>query len=136
MPEWYFLPFYAILRAVPNKLGGVVLMFCSILVLFVLPWLDRSPVRSARFRPVFRIFFWLLVLDSVVLGVVGANPPEGGWILLGRIATIWYFIHFLVVLPLLSRLERPRPLPISISQSVLAGGGGFAPQPVRTMDKA
>jgi len=136
VPEWYFLPFYAILRAVPNKLGGVVLMFSSILVLFVLPWLDRSPVRSARFRPVFRIFFWLLVLDSVVLGVVGANPPEGGWILLGRIATIWYFIHFLVVLPLLSRLERPRPLPISISQSVLAGGCGFAPQPVRTMDKA
>src|ERR1043166_9427467 len=63
VPEWYFLPFYAILRAVPNKLGGVVLMFSSILVLFVLPWLDRSPVRSGRFRPMFRIFFWLLVLD-------------------------------------------------------------------------
>ena len=136
VPEWYFLPFYAILRAVPNKLGGVVLMFSSILVLFVLPWLDRSPVRSGRFRPMFRIFFWLLVLDAVVLGVVGANPPEGNWILFGRMATIWYFVHFLIVLPLLSRLERPRPLPISISQSVLANGGGFAPQPVRTMDKA
>jgi quinol-cytochrome oxidoreductase complex cytochrome b subunit len=136
VPEWYFLPFYAILRAVPNKLGGVVLMFSSILVLFVLPWLDRSPVRSGRFRPMFRIFFWLLVLDAVVLGVVGANPPEGNWILFGRMATIWYFVHFLIVLPLLSRLERPRPLPISISQSVLASGGGFAPQPVRTMDKA
>jgi quinol-cytochrome oxidoreductase complex cytochrome b subunit len=136
VPEWYFLPFYAILRAVPNKLGGVVLMFSSILVLFVLPWLDRSPVRSGRFRPMFRIFFWLLVLDTVVLGVVGANPPEGNWILFGRMATIWYFVHFLIVLPLLSRLERPRPLPISISQSVLASGGGFAPQPVRTMDKA
>jgi quinol-cytochrome oxidoreductase complex cytochrome b subunit len=136
VPEWYFLPFYAILRAVPNKLGGVVLMFSSILLLFVLPWLDRSPVRSGRFRPMFRIFFWLLVLDAVVLGVVGANPPEGNWILFGRIATIWYFVHFLIVLPLLSRLERPRPLPISISQSVLASGGGFAPQPVRTMDKA
>jgi ubiquinol-cytochrome c reductase cytochrome b subunit len=136
VPEWYFLPFYAILRAVPNKLGGVVLMFSSILVLFVLPWLDRSPVRSGRFRPVFRIFFWILVLDTLVLGVVGANPPEGNWILFGRIATIWYFVHFLIVLPLLSRLERPRPLPISISQSVLTSGGGFAPQPVRTMDKA
>jgi ubiquinol-cytochrome c reductase cytochrome b subunit len=136
VPEWYFLPFYAILRAVPNKLGGVVLMFSSILVLFVLPWLDRSPVRSGRFRPVFRIFFWILVLDTIVLGVVGANPPEGNWILFGRIATIWYFVHFLIVLPLLSRLERPRPLPISISQSVLTTGGGFAPQPVRTMDKA
>jgi quinol-cytochrome oxidoreductase complex cytochrome b subunit len=136
VPEWYFLPFYAILRAVPNKLGGVVLMFSSILVLFVLPWLDRSPVRSGRFRPMFRIFFSLLVLDAVVLGVVGANPPEGNWILFGRMATIWYFVHFLIVLPLLSRLERPRPLPISISQSVLASGGGFAPQPVRTMDKA
>jgi quinol-cytochrome oxidoreductase complex cytochrome b subunit len=135
VPEWYFLPFYAILRAVPNKLGGVVLMFSSIIVLFILPWLDRSPVRSGRFRPVFRIFFWILVLDAVALGVVGANPPEGNWILLGRIATIWYFVHFIIVLPLLSRLERPKPLPTSISQSVLAGGG-FAPAPVRTMDKA
>ena len=135
VPEWYFLPFYAILRAVPNKLGGVVLMFASIFVLFVLPWLDRSPVRSARFRPIFKIFFWILVVDCVVLGVVGANPPEGHWVVIGRIATIWYFVHFIVLLPLLSRLERPRPLPVSISQPVLSAGGGYAPAPAR-MDKA
>jgi quinol-cytochrome oxidoreductase complex cytochrome b subunit len=135
VPEWYFLPFYAILRAVPNKLGGVVLMFASIAVLFILPWLDRSPVRSARFRPIYKIFFWILVVDCVVLGVVGANPPEGTWVVIGRIATIWYFLHFIVLLPLLSRLERPRPLPVSISQPVLSGGG-YAPAPARAMDKA
>jgi quinol-cytochrome oxidoreductase complex cytochrome b subunit len=136
VPEWYFLPFYAILRAVPNKLGGVVLMFASIAVLFILPWLDRSPVRSARFRPIYKIFFWILVVDCVVLGVVGANPPEGSWIVIGRIATIWYFVHFVILLPLLSRMERPRPLPASISQPVLASAGaGYAPAPAR-MDKA
>jgi quinol-cytochrome oxidoreductase complex cytochrome b subunit len=134
VPEWYFLPFYAILRAVPNKLGGVVLMFSSIAVLFILPWLDRSPVRSGRFRPIFKVFFWILVVDCVVLGVVGANPPEGNWILVGRIATIWYFLHFIIILPLLSRLERPKPLPASISQPVLAGG--YSPAPARVMDKA
>jgi quinol-cytochrome oxidoreductase complex cytochrome b subunit len=134
VPEWYFLPFYAILRAVPNKLGGVVLMFASIFVLFILPWLDRSPVRSARFRPIYKIFFWILVVDCIVLGVVGANPPEGNWVVIGRIATIWYFLHFIVLLPLLSRLERPRPLPASISQPVLVGGG-YAPAAAR-MDKA
>ena len=136
VPEWYFLPFYAILRAVPNKLGGVVLMFASIAVLFILPWLDRSPVRSARFRPIYKIFFWILVVDCVVLGVVGANPPEGSWIVIGRIATIWYFVHFVILLPLLSRMERPLPLPASISQPVLAAAGaGYAPAPAR-MDKA
>ena len=134
VPEWYFLPFYAILRAVPNKLGGVVLMFASIFVLFIVPWLDRSPVRSARFRPIYKIFFWILVVDCVVLGVVGANPPEGQWVVIGRIATIWYFLHFVVLVPLLSRLERPRPLPASISQPVLAAGG-YAPAGAR-MDKA
>jgi ubiquinol-cytochrome c reductase cytochrome b subunit len=134
VPEWYFLPFYAILRAVPNKLGGVVLMFASIFVLFILPWLDRSPVRSARFRPIYKIFFWILVVDCVVLGVVGANPPEGNWVVVGRIATIWYFVHFIILVPLLARLERPRPLPASISQPVLTGGG-FAPAAAR-MDKA
>jgi ubiquinol-cytochrome c reductase cytochrome b/c1 subunit len=74
------------------------------------------------------------VVDCVVLGVVGANPPEGTWVVIGRIATIWYFLHFIVLLPLLSRLERPRPLPASISQPVLVGGG-YAPAAAR-MDKA
>jgi ubiquinol-cytochrome c reductase cytochrome b subunit len=121
VPEWYFLPFYAILRSVPNKLLGVVMMFGSIALLFVLPWLDSSPVRSAKFRPVFRIFFWVLVIDCIVLGVVGGHKPEGIWVVLGRIATAYYFIHFLIILPLLSKLERPLPLPESISKSVLGG---------------
>jgi hypothetical protein len=128
----------AVLRdpaCVPNKLGGVVLMFASILVCSCFRGSTARQCAAADFGDVPHLF-WLLVLDAVVLGVVGANPPEGNWILFGRMATIWYFVHFLIVLPLLSRLERPRPLPISISQSVLASGGGFAPQPVRTMDKA
>jgi ubiquinol-cytochrome c reductase cytochrome b/c1 subunit len=121
VPEWYFLPYYAILRAVPDKLLGVVLMFGSILVLFALPWLDTSKVRSATFRPIYKQAFWLFVVCCFVLGVVGANPPEGGWLLAGRIATIYYFLHFLVILPLIGLLERPRPLPASISEAVLAG---------------
>ncbi len=123
VPEWYFLPFYAILRSVPNKLGGVCLMFGSILVLFVLPWLDTSKVRSARFRPIYRQLMILLVISVVVLGMVGAHRPEGIWVLLGRIATLYYFLHFLVLLPILGKLERPLPLPESISRPVLRGGG-------------
>ena len=119
VPEWYFLPFYAILRAVPDKLGGVLLMFGAIAVLFVLPWLDRSPVRSARFRPLFRIFFWLLLIDAVALGYLGGKPAEGIYVVLSRIATAWYFAHFLVILPLLSVFETTKPLPKSISEPVL-----------------
>jgi ubiquinol-cytochrome c reductase cytochrome b subunit len=127
VPEWYFLPFYAILRSVPNKLGGVVLMFGSIAVLFVLPWLDTSPVRSTRFRPFYRPFLWLLVVALVVLGFVGAHKPEGIWVVLGRVATTYYFLHFLVILPFLGKLERPLPLPDSISRPVLGAGGGPLP---------
>jgi ubiquinol-cytochrome c reductase cytochrome b subunit len=127
VPEWYFLPFYAILRSVPNKLGGVTLMFGAILVLFVLPWLDRSPVRSARFRPIYRVLFWLLPASLVVLALVGAHRPEGVWVVLGRVATTYYFLHFLVILPLLGRFERPRPLPESISRPVIPRGGGALP---------
>jgi quinol-cytochrome oxidoreductase complex cytochrome b subunit len=123
VPEWYFLPFYAILRAIPNKLLGVIAMFGSIFVLFLLPWLDRSRVRSARFRPVYKWFFWLLLADCLMLGYCGANPPEGGFVLASRLGTAWYFFHFLVILPLLGFLERPLPLPTSISSAVLAKGG-------------
>ncbi|RMF15993.1 MAG: cytochrome b, partial [Alphaproteobacteria bacterium] len=119
VPEWYFLPFYAILRAVPDKLGGVALMFGAILVLFVLPWLDASKVRSAKFRPIYRVFFWFLVVDAIVLGVVGAHPPEGKWILIGRIATVYYFLHFLVILPIVSRIEKTPPMPESIAAAVI-----------------
>lgn len=136
VPEWYFLPFYAILRSVPNKLGGVLMMFGSIIVLFFLPWLDTSPVRSARFRPIYRQVFWLLVLSAVALGVVGAHKPEGIWVVIGRIATLYYFFHFLVLLPVLGKIERPLPLPESISRPVIGGGplpGGATAKP---MEKA
>ncbi len=123
VPEWYFLPFYAMLRAIPDKLGGVVVMFSSLIILFFLPWLDRSPVRSARYRPVYRFFFWLLVLTCIVLGIAGSQPPEGLWIPTARIATAWYFIHFLVILPLLGKLEKPKPMPATITEAVLARGG-------------
>ncbi len=125
VPEWYFLPFYAILRAVPDKLGGVLAMFGAIAILFILPWLDRSPVRSARFRPIFKIFFWVLVIDCLALGYVGAKPAEGIYLVIGRVATVWYFAHFLLILPVLSVIETPRPLPQSISTPIFSGGGAL-----------
>jgi ubiquinol-cytochrome c reductase cytochrome b subunit len=121
VPEWYFLPFYAILRAVPDKLGGVLLMFGAIAVLFILPWLDRSPVRSARFRPFFRIFFWLFLVNAIALGYLGGKPAEGIYVILSRVATAWYFLHFLAILPLLGMFETTKPLPKSISEPVLKG---------------
>jgi ubiquinol-cytochrome c reductase cytochrome b/c1 subunit len=124
VPEWYFLPFYAILRSVPNKLLGVCMMFGSILVLFVLPWLDTSPVRSARFRPIYKYLFWLLLISVITLGVCGAHKPEGIWVVLSRLGALYYFAHFLVILPILGKLEKPLPLPESISQAVLGGRGG------------
>jgi len=127
VPEWYFLPFYAILRAItfnvlfiPAKLMGVILMFGSIIVLFFLPWLDTSPVRSARFRPFYKWFFWVLVLDCVMLGYLGAHPPEGAYVQMAQLGTLYYYLFFLVLLPLLGKLERPRPLPKSISEPVLS----------------
>ena len=126
VPEWYFLPFYAILRSVPSKLFGVLLMFGAIAVLFVVPWLDTSPVRSARFRPIYRPMMYMLVVDLFVLGFVGANHPEGIWIPLGRVATAYYFLHF-AALPFLGILERTLPLPESISRRVIRVGGGPLP---------
>jgi quinol-cytochrome oxidoreductase complex cytochrome b subunit len=123
VPEWYLLPYYAILRSVPNKLLGVILAFGSIFLLFIVPWLDTSPVRSARFRPIYKWVFWLLVIDVIALGWVGANPPEGLVVTVGQIATLYYFVHFIVLFPLLGKLERPRPLPLSIATAVLQGGG-------------
>lgn len=127
VPEWYFLPFYAILRAIPDKLGGVLFMFGAIAVLFILPWLDRSPVRSGRFRPLFKLFFWVLLADCVLLGYLGGKPAEGIYVTLSRLATAYYFIHFLVILPLLSVVEKTRPLPQSISTPVTSGGMVSAP---------
>jgi ubiquinol-cytochrome c reductase cytochrome b subunit len=123
VPEWYLLPYYAILRSVPNKLFGVILAFGSIFLLFLVPWLDTSRVRSARFRPVYKWVFWLLVIDVIALGWVGANPPEGVVVTVGQIATLYYFVHLLILFPLIGKLERPRPLPLSIATAVLQGGG-------------
>ncbi len=122
VPEWYFLPFYAILRAIPDKLLGVIAMFGSILVLFVLPWLDRSPVKSGRYRPIFKQLFWLLLADTIVLGWVGANTVDAmfytvPFLTIGRIATAYYFGHFFILLPLIARMEMRNPprLPESIA---------------------
>jgi quinol-cytochrome oxidoreductase complex cytochrome b subunit len=179
VPEWYFLPFYAILRAVvfdiplwllgvaaagvpilfsmadrfgiklpieltsggkagltfgglafaifafstgaviESKLGGVLAMFGALIVLFFLPWLDFSKVRSSRFRPVYRMFFWILLADCILLGYLGAKPAEGIYVVLSIIATGYYFAHFLVVMPLVSYFEKPLPLPDSIHKPVI-----------------
>jgi len=126
VPEWYLLPFYAILRSVPDKLLGVIAMLSAILILAALPWLDTSKIRSAVFRPLYRQFFWILVLDVLVLGYVGAMPAEGLYLLVARIATAYYFIHFLFILPLLGFIEKTTPLPMSISEPVLGGASNLA----------
>jgi ubiquinol-cytochrome c reductase cytochrome b/c1 subunit len=126
VPEWYFLPFYGILRAFPGKGLGVALMFGSLLLLLVLPWLDTSRVRSARFRPIYRNVIWLWIGSFVLLGVCGAHKPEGIWVILSRIATIYYFGHLLVVMPILGKIERPLPLPESISNPVVVRSGLIA----------
>ena len=127
VPEWYFWPFYAILRAftvdflwVPAKLWGVIAMFSSILLLFILPWLDNSPVRSTTYRPLYKWFFWLLMFDIVILGICGMKPAAEPWVRMGQIASAYYFAHFLIILPIVSRIERPLPLPNSITEAVLA----------------
>src|SRR5713101_6216165 len=124
VPEWYLLPYYAILKSVPNKLLGVSAVAASILILFVLPWLDTSPVRSARFRPVFKVFFWILVADCLLLVFAGGKPPEGTWLILSRFGAAYYFLHFLVVLPVVGMFEQPKPLPASIRQPVLRRSDG------------
>ncbi len=137
VPEWYFLPYYAILRAftadwfvynilslggfiMTAKLMGVLAMFASILLLLFLPWLDGSKVKSCRFRPVHSMFVWIFVLDCVVLGICGAKPAEGMWLIIGQTATIYYFAHLLFIIPIVSRLERPMMPPESIAASVMA----------------
>jgi ubiquinol-cytochrome c reductase cytochrome b subunit len=128
-PEWYFLPFYAILRAVPDKLAGVSLMFGSMALLLLLPWLDTSKVRSARFRPIYRPLFFVWLFAIVLLGLVGAHKPEGIWVTIGQVATVYYFAQLLVIMPILGWVERPLPLPESISRPVIAGIGLPAASP-------
>ncbi len=123
VPEWYFLPFYAILRAVPDKLLGVLAMFGSIAILVFLPWLDSSKVRSGSYRPAFQVFFWVFVANAIVLGWLGGKPPEGLYVHASRLCTLYYFAYFIVVLPLLGKFERTRPLPASIAEAVLGTSG-------------
>ncbi len=127
VPEWYFLPFYAILRAIDfnvgpidSKLGGVIMMFGSIIIWFFVPWLDRSKVRSGAFRPMFRWFFWLWVINFIGLIFLGAQPAEGVYLFFSKLCTAYYFLYFLVILPFLPNIETTKPLPASISESVLS----------------
>ncbi len=126
VPEWYYLPFYAILRAITfnigpidSKLGGVLAMFGSIAVLFLVPWLDWSKIRSAVYRPWYKLFFWLFVIDSIFLGWLGSRPAEGTYVAMAQAATAYYFAFFLIIMPLLGLFETPRKLPNSITEAVL-----------------
>ena len=101
VPEWYYLPFYAILRSIPNKLAGVVAMFGAILILAFLPWLDTARTKSSKYRPLAKQFFWIFVVVCILLGYLGAQPPEGIYVIAGRILTFMYFAYFLILLPLL-----------------------------------
>ncbi|CCQ72646.1 cytochrome b/b6 [Magnetospira sp. QH-2] len=125
VPEWYFLPFYAILRAFTTdiwfltaKLQGVIAMFLSIIFLALLPWLDGSKVRSMKFRPLSMMFFWLFVIDCLILGKAGGMPAEGAWIIIGQLSTAYYFAHLLLIVPIVSRMESTKELPDSISAAV------------------
>ena len=126
VPEWYYLPFYAMLRSIPNKLAGVIVMFSSILILVFLPWLDTAKTRSSTYRPLAKQFFWIFAIVCILLGYLGSKPPEGIYVIAGRVLTACYFAYFLILLPLLSRIERPRPLPNSITDDVLAKSGKVA----------
>ena len=127
VPEWYFLPFYAMLRAITfdigpidSKLGGVIAMFGSIAVLFFVPWLDTAKTRSAVFRPWYRKLFVLFTINAVFLGWLGSRPAEGSYLIMAQLATAYYFAFFLIIMPLLGLVEKPRRLPNSITEAVLA----------------
>jgi ubiquinol-cytochrome c reductase cytochrome b subunit len=116
VPEWYFLPFYAILRSIPDKLLGVMAMVSSIAVLGLLPWLDLSKVRSSVFRPIWKQFVFLFVLDFFILMYVGGMPAEGIYVLISRVGTVYWFLFFLVIAPLVSLTEKTLPMPKSIHE--------------------
>jgi ubiquinol-cytochrome c reductase cytochrome b subunit len=124
VPEWYFLPFYAILRAIPSKLGGVAAMFGAIAILAFVSWLDTSRVRSCRYRPIYRWFFWLFLFTCVALGYLGSLPAEGVYVTWARVFTFYYFFHFLIIMPIVGIIETPTALPRSIAEAVLGKGGG------------
>lgn len=129
VPEWYFLPFYAILRAIPSKLFGVIGMLGAIAVLFIVPWLDTSRIRSTSYRPIYKWFFWLFVITCIALGYLGAQAPDGWYLFFGRAFTIYYFAFFLLIMPIVGLIERPKKLPGSITQSVLGSQASKPPSP-------
>lgn len=125
VPEWYFLPFYAMLRAITFNIGpisstfaGVIVLVSSIVVLLFIPWLDRSKVKSARYRPLYKLFFWLFIADVVFLGWLGSQPISNATILSAQIATAYYFVFFLVIMPFLPKLERNLTVPKSITEDM------------------
>jgi ubiquinol-cytochrome c reductase cytochrome b subunit len=105
VPEWYFLPYYAVLRSIPDKLLGVVAFGGSLAVWLLLPFLHTSNVRSSLFRPLFRVFYWVFILDFVILGWIGGNLAESPYLEIGQIATAYYFVFPLVIVPGLGILE-------------------------------
>ncbi len=123
VPEWYLLPFYAILRAIPNKLVGVVALFAAIALLAFLPWLDTSAVKSGKYRPLFRFFFWIFVVCCVGLGYLGSQEVTEGATLMARIFSVGYFGYLVVALPVLGLIEKTKPAPPSIADAVLAKSG-------------
>jgi len=106
VPEWYFLPFYAILRSIPDKLGGVVAMVAAILILLLLPIINTSEIRSTKFRPLYGLAYWFLVSDFLILGWIGQQPVETPYLEVGQIATAFYFLFFLVLFPLIGIIEK------------------------------
>lgn len=125
VPEWYFLPFYAMLRAITFNIGpisstfaGVIVLVSSIVVLLFIPWLDRSKVKSARYRPLYKLFFWLFIADVVFLGWLGSQPISNATILSAQIATAYYFVFFLVIMPFLPKFERNLTVPKSITEDM------------------
>jgi ubiquinol-cytochrome c reductase cytochrome b subunit len=137
VPEWYFLPFYAMLRSIPQKLIGVLVLFGSMLTLVFVPWLDTSRVRSARFRPIYKWLFWLLVIDGVTLGYCGSQKVDAmvpgtdvPLVDIARIGTAYYYAFFWLLMPLVGLIERPRRLPDSIAKPVMGSGiAQTTPQP-------
>ena len=125
VPEWYFLPFYAILRAIPSKLGGVIAMLAAVAILAFVPWFDTSRVRSAKYRPMYKWFFWAFVFTCLALGYLGSKPAEGSYVFWARIFTAYYFAFF-PIMWIVGIIETPSPMPRSISESVLGKGGGKA----------
>ncbi|HUO93270.1 MAG TPA: cytochrome b N-terminal domain-containing protein [Rhizomicrobium sp.] len=126
VPDWYLLPFYAMLRSIPQKLIGVLVLFGALITLVFVPWLDTSPVRSARFRPLYKIFFWIFLADAVLLGYLGSQPVDGTFfgtgvsdVWLARFATLYYYGFFWILMPVLGLIETPKPLPATIATAVL-----------------